>query len=63
MQDIADKMKGVVLLGHGGSDMLAYRHDLPVPQPQIRPRQPKRVLSIFFTLSLPLQKFLSLARR
>ncbi|MGB2534310.1 MAG: alcohol dehydrogenase family protein [Candidatus Puniceispirillum sp.] len=34
MPDIADKMKGVVLLGHGGPDMLAYRHDLPVPQPQ-----------------------------
>ena len=34
MPDISDLMKGVVLLGHGGPDMLAYRDDLPVPHPQ-----------------------------
>ncbi len=26
-------MRGVVLLGHGGPEMLEYRRDLPVPQP------------------------------
>lgn len=34
MPDIPDVMKAVVLLGHGGPDMLEYRHDLPVPRPQ-----------------------------
>lgn len=34
MPDISDMMEGVVLLGHGGPDMLEYRYDLPVPQPQ-----------------------------
>jgi NADPH:quinone reductase-like Zn-dependent oxidoreductase len=34
MPDIPDAMQGVVLLGHGGPDMLEYRHDLPVPRPQ-----------------------------
>src|SRR5947208_15554403 len=27
-------MFGVVLLGHGGHDMLEFRDDLPVPQPR-----------------------------
>lgn len=34
MPYIPDLMKGVVLLGHGGPDMLAYRDDLSVPRPQ-----------------------------
>lgn len=34
MPDSANMMKGVVLHGHGGLDMLEYRDNLPVPQPQ-----------------------------
>ncbi|MBT6122214.1 MAG: zinc-binding dehydrogenase [Candidatus Puniceispirillum sp.] len=34
MPDSSDMMHGVVLLGHGGPDMLEYRDDLPIPQPQ-----------------------------
>lgn len=30
---MADKMWGVVLTGHGGTDMLEWRDDLPVPAP------------------------------
>lgn len=30
---LGDKMSGVVLIGHGGPDMLEWRDDLPVPQP------------------------------
>ncbi|SIO13647.1 alcohol dehydrogenase family protein [Vannielia litorea] len=31
--DVPAKMRGMVLLGHGGPEMLAWREDLPVPQP------------------------------
>ena len=34
MQTISDLMKGVVLLGHGGPEMLEYRDNLPVPEPR-----------------------------
>ncbi|MEL6678467.1 MAG: alcohol dehydrogenase family protein [Pseudomonadota bacterium] len=33
MTEIPKTMTGVVLTGHGGPDMLAYRSDLPVPVP------------------------------
>ena len=33
MTDIPKTMRGVVLLGHGGPEMLEYRNDLPVPHP------------------------------
>ncbi len=31
---IPDRMSGVVLIGHGGPEMLQWRDDLPVPAPQ-----------------------------
>ncbi len=34
MGKIPKSMRGVVLLGHGGPEMLQYRDDLPVPHPQ-----------------------------
>ena len=33
MTAIAKTMKGIVLMGHGGSEMLQYRDDIPVPTP------------------------------
>ena len=32
--DIADLMKGVQLIGHGGVEKLEYRSDIPVPRPE-----------------------------
>lgn len=34
MSDIPKQMRGVLLKGHGGLDMLEYRHDIEVPTPQ-----------------------------
>jgi len=34
MSDLPKTMCGVVLLGHGGPEMLQYRDDLPVPRPR-----------------------------
>lgn len=33
MADLPDKMSGVHLMGHGGSEMLKYRNDIAVPHP------------------------------
>ena len=33
MTDIPKTMRGVILLGHGGPEMLEYRNNLPVPHP------------------------------
>ncbi len=33
MGELPEKMSGVLLLGHGGPEMLEYRSDLPVPKP------------------------------
>jgi NADPH:quinone reductase-like Zn-dependent oxidoreductase len=33
MSAIPEKMKGILLKGHGGPEMLEYRNDIPVPQP------------------------------
>jgi len=33
MTDIPDRMKAVLLVGHGGLDKLVYSEDVPVPQP------------------------------
>ncbi|HCD50705.1 MAG TPA: alcohol dehydrogenase, partial [Alphaproteobacteria bacterium] len=30
---ISDTMSGVVLMGHGGPEMLQWRDDLPTPRP------------------------------
>lgn len=33
MSDLSNTMKGVLLLGHGGPEMLEYRDDIQVPTP------------------------------